>query len=102
MARMIRKQICIEPRLDELLARTARERGVSQGEVVRAALQTYLEGADEVGDAAWAYFMGQARERAAHAVDAGERTWRREDLYEERLVRGHERDRLRARLKPGD
>lgn len=47
MARMIRKQIVLEPELDKQLAEYAEKHGASQSEVVRAALKSYLSVEDE-------------------------------------------------------
>ncbi len=86
MARMIRKQIVIDAAREALLERMATDRGVSQSEVVREAIDA-LANQDE----------GVRRRREAHErilrhfasnteplglVDQeGNRTWKREDLY---------------------
>lgn len=41
MARMVRKQVYIEPRHEQLLKRRAREWGVSEGEIIRRGLSAY-------------------------------------------------------------
>jgi len=44
MTTMVRKQVYIEPRQDELLKRWARESGKSEAEIVRQALDLWLAG----------------------------------------------------------
>ncbi len=89
---MIRKQIVIDAEREQLLARLAKERGVSQSELIRQAIDEMLA-AQKVREA------DAARRREAHewlmaffdeglplgTVDeSGNRTWTREGLYEER------------------
>jgi hypothetical protein len=99
MARMIRKQIVIEPEQESALAKLAQERGVSQGALIREAVERMLEEAQEAEDKRlnherlMAYFekgmdLGLSDEN-------GNRTWTRESLYEGRGVLGHDRDRVR-------
>ena len=66
---MIRKQIYLEPRQVEMLKRLARERGVSQSQIVREAID-HME-------------MESQRKRDLEA----RRGWTRDSLYEERLSR---------------
>jgi hypothetical protein len=89
---MIRKQIVIDAERDQLLARLARERGVSQSELIRQAI-------DEMVDAEQTKEADVERRREAHewltaffekglplhTVDEnGNRTWTREGLYDDR------------------
>lgn len=64
MSRMVRKQILLDEETEARLEELARERGVSQGEVVRRAL-------------ADAYATEEARGRRDRARDALERAWSR-------------------------
>ncbi len=96
MTRMVRKQIYIEPRHEALLKRLARRRGVSEAELIREAIDQQIGGGlshfPPSDPAAWdeAYqFMLDLHARGPVAGQA--RTWKREDLYEERLSR-HDRD----------
>ena len=84
---MIRKQVYIEARQDRSLKRRARQTGVSEAELVRRGIDALDRGAtDAVRDpdlwrAARAHIVRQRRA----AVPQTGRTWRRDDLYEERL-----------------
>ncbi len=89
MARMIRKQIVIDAKREALLERLARERGVSQSEIIRQAIDEMVA-ADEKRVA-----EEERRREAAEWLDAffeqglplgtvdenGTRTWTRENLY---------------------
>lgn len=92
MARMVRKQIYIEERQEDLLKRQARSRRASEAQLIREAIDRQVAGgyARSLPDPhAWeeaVQFMrslaqpGNEREPAA-------RTWTRDELYEERLSR---------------
>lgn len=98
MARMIRKQIVIDAEREETLVRLAKERGMSQSELIRLAI-------DEMVAAEQAREADEARRREAHEwlmnffeegvligepmfdEKTGKRKWKREDLY----VRGSTR-----------
>ena len=88
MARMVRKQICIDEELDQALAEKAHSLGVSQGEVVRAALRRDIEASkDAVAGAAWRRVLGSMDEALAAGpsgpVDQNRgRGWTRGDLYD--------------------
>lgn len=93
MARMIRKQIVIDAQREAVLERLASERGVSQSEVIRQAIDEMV--AAEEQRAAEEERRREAAEwldaffRDSHApgttVNAdGTRNWTREELYEER------------------
>lgn len=83
---MIRKQIYIEVRQDARLKRLARELGVSEAALVRQSLDQGLR----VGTiryqqpAAWGAITRCIRKRMQKGPLAGERTWRRDDLYDVR------------------
>ncbi len=90
MTRMVRKQVYIEPRQEAMLKRVAAMRGVSEAELIRRAIDGQIEGGHAgflPPDAdAWeqAYqFMLELRARGPVAGRA--RTWKREELYGERL-----------------
>ena len=85
MGTMVRKQVYIEPRQDELLKRLARATGATEAEIIRQAIDQYAAQAmtQERRLEAW------KRERAfiQKLIDQGPiegqgRTWRREDLYD--------------------
>lgn len=89
---MIRKQVVIEERHERFLKETAAEAGVSEGELVRRALDLLMSGAGGGTTSA-------ERRRAAHAlldtVDAmaaqatplSVEGWSRDELYAEREAR---------------
>ncbi len=92
MAPMIRKQIYIEQRHDRILKRRAKQRGVTEAEIIREALELTDAGRDgrrtpPTPDPAAAQkalaFMRALSRRSSHAP-AG-RGWTRESLYEDRL-----------------
>jgi hypothetical protein len=90
MSQKVRKQIYIEKRQQTLLRRLARTRGVSEAELIREAIdQQASSGAQSAPDpAAWAEARRLMLAMPAHGSAPGRsRTWRREDLYEERLRR---------------
>lgn len=89
MGRMVRKQIYIEPRQEEMLKRRARELGVTEAALIR-------RGIDHAGQAptlwfldwdAWEKEKAYIRERMKIVVPQTGRGWTREELYEERLKR---------------
>lgn len=82
MSRMVRKQIYIEPRQDELLKRRARELGVTESDLIRSAI-------DQIGLAtpampldlgAWEEAKALIRQRMEMTVPQTGRTWTREEL----------------------
>jgi hypothetical protein len=91
MAQMIRKQIYIQRRQQALLKRLARLRGLSEAEIIRQAIEREVEaGATKalLGDtSALQDFLNFARSRHATGAAGILHTWKRDDLYEERLNR---------------
>ena len=92
MGRMLRKQIYIEARQDALLKRKAEASGVSEAELIRQALDRQLEVQATLAvppeRKAWEQVRRFILDLRARAPQPGEvRTWKREDLYEERLGR---------------
>jgi Ribbon-helix-helix protein, copG family len=96
MTTKIRKQIYLEKRQDQQLKRMAEARGVSQAEVIRALIdaQSISASALPPDPAAWE----KARQTMLELLAKGpitnrRRTWKRNDLYEERESRyGHRSD----------
>lgn len=95
MARMIRKQIVIDAERDALVSRIAGERGTSQSEVIRLAIDALAgemrraeaEGAREaerlrVFDELLDSFRGAGN--LGLTDELGRRTWSRKELYERR------------------
>jgi predicted transcriptional regulator len=88
---MIRKQIVIEPEQDRRLADLAKERGVSQSQLIRNAIAEYVGRLDtEAGrDQAFERLMDRFRNAPDLGLtdEHGNRTWTREGLYEDPLRR---------------
>ena len=91
MAQMIRKQIYLERTQQQLLARLARARGVSEAEVIRQAIEHEAIGGhvqSVVSDAtALDEIVQFALGRRETGVTGESLRWNREDAYEERLER---------------
>jgi hypothetical protein len=88
MARMVRKQICIDTELDARVGELAAKRGVSQSEIVRDALEAlFAEGARAEERSGWEDFLAFSERRLAEGVPEGTvvgRRWVRDDLYDDR------------------
>ncbi len=95
MAIMIRKQIYLEQRQNELIKHLAEIRGVSEAEVIRQAIdQNAQQGFQALPPDAKAWEEALAFMEGLHEQGpSGEPPyqWRREDAYEERLSR-YDRD----------
>lgn len=89
MTTMVRKQVYIEPRQDELLKQWAEETGKSEAEILRQALDHWMatEQQRREAEAAWEEERAFIEARIAEGPVAGGRKWTREELYEERLSR---------------
>jgi hypothetical protein len=87
MTTMIRKQIDIEPRQADLLEQWAEETGRTEADIIREALEHWLQRSQrrQDADAAWEEVLTFAETWAAQGPTPGGRTWTREELYEERL-----------------
>jgi hypothetical protein len=90
MARMRRKQIYIEERQEILLRRLAKRHGLSEAELIRQAVDREARASRlaplTAARTALADFIEFGKSRTAAPGSAG-RTWRRENLYDERLSR---------------
>ena len=87
---MIRKQIYIPSRQDSLLKTLARQRGVSEAEVIRQALdrEVQMPGIEQTSEAAFAKMEKFMEERKARYAGTGEPyMWNRNEIYEERESR---------------
>lgn len=91
MGRMVRKQIVIEPQQERAVAELATQRGVSQSELIREAIDSYLQEAraESERDRAFERLMEKFRNAPDLGLtdENGNRTWTRESLYEDRLRR---------------
>ena len=90
---MVRKQIYIEPHQETQLKQQAAETGMSEAEIIRKAIDDWLEEQTRRRRAkkAWVKARVLMEERYARGDVLGGRTWTRDELYEERLDR-YERD----------
>ncbi|MDO9556858.1 MAG: hypothetical protein Q7J82_04675 [Coriobacteriia bacterium] len=89
MARMVRKQMYIEPRQDERLKQHALSLGKTEAEIMREALDRYFAGTDDaVRDEAWSKLMEMAARRRADVTITGKRTWTRDEIHERKPGRG--------------
>lgn len=90
MARMIRKQLYIEPRQEEMLKRRSRELGIAEAELIRQGIEHVLssDGDREVARLdAWRQIRAFVDKLKNLDVPQTGRDWTREELYEERLSR---------------
>ena len=87
---MVRKQIYIKPRQETQLKQQATETGMSEAEIIRQAIDHWLEEAarQRQAEKAWEKARTLMEERYAQGPVEGQgRTWTREDIYEERVSR---------------
>ena len=89
MTTMVRKQVYIKPEQDEMLKQWAEETGKTEAEILRQALDRWLESEEQrqEAEAAWKEERAFIEARTAQGPVSGGRTWTREELYEERLNR---------------
>ena len=89
MARMVRKQIYIEPKQDAQLKRRASELGVTESDLIRPGIDQVDRAYTglPLDRAAWEEELTFIRERARIQELGGARGWTREELYQERLER---------------
>ena len=85
MARMVRKQVYIQPDQEELLKRCAKEMGVSEAELIRQGIEEIAR--RQQREKAWREALDFMKGRAKIKVPQTGRTWKRKELYEERLDR---------------
>ena len=86
---MVRKQVYIEPAQERFLKQRATELGVTEAELIRRGIDALARTPARApfDPEAWAAVMASMEERARLPATGAGRTWRREDLYEERLGR---------------
>jgi len=89
MPRMVRKQIYIESHQDDGLKKQARKLGVTEAEVIRRAIDRQMTFVRlSIRDLkAWEREKAFITKRMAKGRLPGVRQWKREDAYEERLMR---------------
>jgi hypothetical protein len=84
MTRMVRKQVYIEPRQETLLKRLARDKGVTEAEIIRQAIdrQTQSISLPRRDLEAWRQERAFIERMIQQGPVPGGRRWCREDLYE--------------------
>ncbi|MHB1135382.1 MAG: ribbon-helix-helix protein, CopG family [Coriobacteriia bacterium] len=84
MARMVRKQIVIDPDQERALEARAKALGVSQSALIREAIDSLLKDAEEQvrRQEAWAAIENEWRRADREGWGSGGRTWTREELHE--------------------
>jgi len=92
MTTMVRKQVYIEPRQEKQLKQRAAETGKAEAEIIRQAIDRWLEEEARQRQAgeAWEKARTLMEERYAQGAVPGGRTWTRDELHEERTSR-HDR-----------
>jgi hypothetical protein len=87
MTTMVRKQVYIEPQQEAQLKQRAAETGMSEAEIIRRAIDSWLK--DEVrrlrAKQAWEKARSLMEERYTRGPVPGGRTWTRDELYDEQL-----------------
>ena len=81
---MIRKQIYLEPAQNTALKRLAQQAGVSEAELIRAAIDQHLQTArhPRPNVALWDEELAFLERLAQQPSPAAARIWQRDDLYE--------------------
>lgn len=89
MTTKIPKQIYLEPEQDALLKQVARETGMTEDEIIRNALERHVAALGYAKDHldAWAEEKAFIMRLIEEGRASGRRTWRREDLYDRRVLR---------------
>lgn len=84
MARMVRKQIYIEPRQETVLRRLARQTGATEAELIRQAIdrQMALFSFPRRDMRAWQEERDLIIQLMEQGAIGGRRDWRREELHE--------------------
>lgn len=84
MAHKIRKQIYINPQQETLLKQISTDTGVSEAEIIRQAVDYYAiqKRSPRRDITAWERLQLRMQQLIDKGTVPGERTWRREDLYE--------------------
>lgn len=82
MVQMVRKQVYLAPHQEALLKRLARERGMTEAEIIRQAVEQIEAWVPFRPDLkAWEQERQFLERLMEQGPVVGKRTWRREDLY---------------------
>ena len=89
MSKMVRKQIYLSAKQDEMLKEQAAIIGISESELIRRRVDRPAENEfdEDLDIAAWHEAKKLIARRLKMKVPQTGRTWTRDDLYEERLAR---------------
>lgn len=87
MARMVRKQLYIDSAQEGLLKSRAKRLGVTEAEVMRAALDAYFAAPGEAAPGWERLAAALEKRRAEPPLPERPRRWSREEIYEERESR---------------
>lgn len=84
MARMVRKQIVIDPEQERALETHAKALGVSQSALIREVIDALLKDAEEQAQrkAAWESLKSEFERADREGWGSGGRRWTREELHE--------------------
>jgi hypothetical protein len=93
--RMVRKQIYILPKQEEGLKRLAEQRGASEAELIREAIETMLQSGPNpeakkslpADEAAWQAILAFVDQRRQEGVTGAPYKWKREDGYDDERSR---------------
>jgi len=95
---MVRKQIYIQKRMDILLKKLSKARGLSESEIIRQAIERELSGSNQVQTrhlSALDEFIRVALESRKKGIKGEPYRWNREEIYSERQnrwIRDHEQE----------
>jgi hypothetical protein len=91
MPAMIRKQIYIEPRQDELLKRLAKEKDTTEADLIRKAIDQYAHEiqAEQKRQEAWQREKAFIEEWRKEGPPLKKWKWNREELYDRQGPSGH-------------
>jgi hypothetical protein len=87
MALMVRKQIYLKKSQAATLKRQARLRGISEAELIREAIEHQVAATAHPKNNGWEKERAYIQSLIDQGPIPGKRTWKREDLYEERMSR---------------
>lgn len=85
MSTLVRKQIYLDRRLDQLLKQHAEQTGQTQSAIIRQAIEDLLQSEPTEAIAAWEELKAFYLERQRLATEVRKRDWTREDLYDRTL-----------------
>jgi hypothetical protein len=95
MAAKIRKQIYIDSEHEAVLKQLSSQRGISEAEIIRQAVERYSLAAQPTSRnlKAWeeekAFIQQRIDQSSTPNSTCKDRTWNREDLYDRKVLRGY-------------